>query len=64
MSLDFNRPAGDQELIVFASSFAEAACEADVCEMTFLDSADLPTLSSKSVAYDTGSGKYKIEVNG
>lgn len=38
MRLDYNRPAGEEELILFASTYEEAKCEASTCNLTFLDS--------------------------
>ena len=64
MRLDYEREAGDQELIVFASTFEEARCKASTCDLTFLDTDMLPTVETKTVAYDGISGKHQVEVFG
>lgn len=37
MSLDFSRPAGEKELIVFAGTYEEATCSASTCMFEFVD---------------------------
>ena len=64
MRLDPERKAGEQELIVFASTFEEAECKADVCKLTFLDEADLPSIDQATASYDAATGKNIITVNG
>lgn len=49
---------------MFASTYEEAKCKANTCELTFLDTDMLPTIENKFVTYDTTFGKYFIEVNG
>lgn len=56
MRLDYNRPAGEQELIVFASTYEEAKCSAPVCKLTFLDTDALPTVEVATASYDLASG--------
>lgn len=64
MRLDYNRPAGKQELILFASTYEEAKCSASTCELTFLDSDQLPTLDVATASYDASVGKHIINVSG
>lgn len=64
MRLDYSRPAGNQELILFASTYEEAVCEASTCELTFLDSDALPTVENATPSYDSTLGKHIITVSG
>ena len=64
MRLDPERKAGEQELIVFASAFEEATCNAGTCLLTFLDEDELPTIEQATASYDPATGKNIITVSG
>ena len=64
MRLDYRRNAGEQELIVFASTFEEATCNMASCMYTFLDTDQLPTVENVFESFDSVSEKHQIEVNG
>ena len=63
MRLDSRRKAGEQELIVFSSTFQEADCKAPDCKLKFLDSDELPTVQYALPAYDEATGKTLITVH-
>ena len=44
-AVDYAREPGPTELIVFASTFEEAVCEFGDCTFTFLEAAELPTIT-------------------
>lgn len=64
MRLDYRRNAGEQELIVFASTFEEATCNMASCMYTFLDTDQLPTVENIFESFNSATGKHEIEVNG
>ena len=64
MSMDSRRQAGEQELIVFAGTYEEAVCKASTCNLTFLDSANLPTVERAESSFDAATGKHLITVFG
>ena len=64
MSLDFARPAGPKELIVFASTYEEATCSASTCMFEFLDTDLLPTVEIVTPSFDATAGKHIITING
>lgn len=64
MRLDYARPAGTQELIVFASAFEEARCRAGGCDFEFLEASQLAWLETRTASYNGLTGKHEIEVTG
>ena len=63
MATDYKREAGDQELIVFASTFEEAVCDFGDCMFKFLPQSDLPTITNVTVEYAT-IGNYRMIITG
>ena len=64
VATDYTRTAGDQEVIVFASTFDESVCEFGDCTFTFVDSGSLPTVEGVTVAFDADIDAYVITVAG
>ena len=51
-------------MILFASTYEEAVCSASTCNLTFLDSDQLPTVDLATPSYNSATGKHIITVAG
>ena len=63
-AVDYDRTPGDQELIVFASTYEESVCEFGDCLFTYMDSSLLPEITDISVEYDETLGHHKLKIIG
>lgn len=66
---DYSREAGDQEVIVFASTFEEATHadpdDADSWDFTFLPAGSLPTITGVATDFTfSTSEKYRLNISG
>jgi hypothetical protein len=63
---DYSREAGDQEVIVFASTFEEAThADPDDADFTFLPAGSLPTITGVASDFTfSTSDKYRLNISG